>query len=165
MAAAVAVKDAEEMVLAGGGGAAVQEVQPDGHGVLHLAPEAADGGDAVPRPPPRPEPRRREPPARAPGRRARHPPPLAAAAILARGRRGAARPGPAQLHPGPATSERRDGRRRRRLGLVAANLGHGVAREDGVGGDGDRLPSPAYARYGRTRARRAEAQCHRTDAR
>jgi hypothetical protein len=70
------------MVLAGGGrnAAVVKEVRPDGHGVLHIAPEAADGGDVVPRPPRRPGPRHPRPLTRAPARRARHPPPLAAGA-------------------------------------------------------------------------------------
>jgi len=42
--AAVAVEDAEEVLLAGAG----QKVRPDGDRVLHLASSAADGGDPVP---------------------------------------------------------------------------------------------------------------------
>ena len=153
MAATVAVKDAVEMVLAGGRvSGAAQEVRPDGHGILHLATEATDRGDAVPRPPPsRAEPRRRPGPlARAHGRRARHPPPLAAprgtgtataTGTFVRGRRGAGAGaacclGHGHFHPGATPGKRRDGRSRRRrgrLGLLAANLGHGARRRAGIG--------------------------------
>jgi len=164
MAATVTVKDAVEMVLAGGGvGGAAQEVRPDGHGILHLATEATDRGDAVPRPPSRAEPRRPGPLARARGRRARHPPPLAApcgrgtgTATLVRGRRGAGAAclGHGHFHPGAAPGKRRDGRsrRRRRLGLLAANLGHGGAGSAPVPGVRTNV------------SKEAETQCHRNNA-
>jgi hypothetical protein len=160
------------MVLAGGGrnAAAVKEVRPDGHGVLHLAPEAADGGDAVPRPPRRPGPRHPRPLTRAPARRARHPPPLAAAratGTLVRSRRGAACPPghAAQLHPGPAPGERRDGRRRRwrRLGLLAANLGHG-ARRRGTGREAIRCRPPRTHGHGTAGTNEREEAEARRDA-
>jgi hypothetical protein len=119
MGAAVSIKDAEEIVLAVAGGAG-QEVRPDGYGVLHLAPGAADGGDAVPLPPPRPGP---------PVRCARHPPTLPA---LVRGH--------GHFDPGAAPGKRRGGRRRGRLqlGLFPADLGH--ARASGGDRNNDAMP-------------------------